>query len=158
MAKRARMRFPAPLTEILQEGLKGLGIAERLREAGIWSIWPEVVGPTVAARAQPLRIINGTLTVAVSSGPWMQELNFLKAMMRQKLNERLGGEVVRDIILRSGKVTKIAAPVEDVVAPDIQLTPEQLARIEMESGSIADDETRAAFEELMKASLKARRS
>lgn len=90
MAKRSRMRHPRLLSDLLEDGLKELGIAGRLREAAIWRIWPEVVGPAVASRAQPLRIIDGALTVAVSSGPWMQELSFLKEMIKQKLNARLG--------------------------------------------------------------------
>lgn len=153
MAKRARMRFPRPLSELLGESLQGLAMGERLREADIWRIWPEVVGSVVASRAQPLRIINGTLTVAVSSGPWMQELIFLKAIMQQKLNERLGCEVVREIILKSGRIPPPAAAVVDETPPRKKLDPEQLARIEQEATAIADEETRLAFAELMKASL-----
>src|SRR5262245_54388193 len=106
MTKRTRMRFPRPLPELLREELAGLGLAERLREAEIWGMWPDVVGAVVASRAQPLRIINGTLTVAVSSAPWMQQLRFLTGMIREKLNQRLGGEIVREIVLRPGKVVE----------------------------------------------------
>lgn len=157
MAKRSRMRFPALLAEVLDDGLKGLGIAGRLREASIWAIWPEVVGKTIASRAQPVRIIDGTLTVAVSSGPWMQELTFLKGMMLQKLNARLGGEVVREIVLRSGRVVPPAPPEEDAPRVPKQLSREQQAWIEAEAEAIEDEETRAAFVELMKASLSTER-
>ncbi len=104
MAKRSRMSFPKPLPGLLQESFQTLGLAERLRDAEIWRVWPEVVGAVVAARAQPLRIINGTLTVAVSSAPWMQELRFMTGMMREKLNNCLGSEVVREIVLKAGRV------------------------------------------------------
>ena len=153
MAKRARMRFPRPLSELLVESLQGKVMAERLREADIWRIWPEVVGPVVASRAQPVRIINGTLTVAVSSGPWMQELTFLKAIMQQKLNDRLEGNVVREIILKSGRIPRPAADAEDDAPRRKKLDKAQLGRIEQESAAIADEETRLAFAELMKASL-----
>lgn len=150
MAKRARMRYPRPLAELLRDGFKGLGLAERLREADIWRIWPAVVGPAVARRAQPLRIMNGALTVAVSSGPWMQELTFLKGMMRQKLNEQLGGDVVTEIILTSGRVTEPLPPAEDETPPRKRLTSRQLAAIEAQAAAIPDPETRQAFVELMK--------
>ena len=153
MAKRARMKFPQPLTNLLAQELKGLGLAERLREAEIWRLWPEVVGQAVASRAQPLRIINGTLTVAVSSGPWMQELTFLKTMMQEKLNERLGSEVVRAIILKSGKVASHIAPEEPSPPPKKKLTARQLAFITEQAAAIPDAETRAAFAALMKASF-----
>lgn len=152
------MRFPRPLSELLREELQGRGLAERLREADIWRIWPDVVGRAISSRAQPLRIINGTLTVAVSSGPWMQELSFLKGMMKDKLNERLGGEVVREIVLKSGKVEIIAAaPPEEEPRPRKHLTADQLALIDAQAAAIADPETREAFVDLMRASMETSR-
>ena len=153
MAKRARMPFPRPLPALIQESLRGLGLAERLREAEIWRIWPDVVGATVAARAQPLRIINGTLTVAVSSAPWIQELRFMTGMMREKLNSSLGGEVVREIVLKAGRIQKTVADSDSEVPPPKPLTAAQLALIDQQSSAIADPEARQAFAELMKASL-----
>ncbi|NTW80626.1 MAG: DUF721 domain-containing protein, partial [Geobacteraceae bacterium] len=104
MQKRPKMSFPRPLSGLMQESLVGLGLAERLHEAEIWRIWPEVVGATLACRARPLRIINGILTVAVSSAPWIQELRFMTTMMKEKLNSRLGAELVREIVLKAGRV------------------------------------------------------
>ena len=147
------MPYPRPLPGLLQECLHGLGLAERLREAEIWRIWPEVVGATVAARAQPLRIINGTLTLAVSSAPWIQELRFMTGMMKEKLNKSLGGEVVREILLKAGKVQDTVIDAEPEMPPKKTLTAAQLALIDEQSSAITDPEARLAFAELMKASL-----
>lgn len=151
------MPFPRPLSGLVQENLVGLGLAERLREAEIWRIWPDVVGAALATRACPVRIINGTLTVAVSSAPWMQELRFMTAMMKEKLNSCLGAEVVREIVLKAGRVDQPSAEVQDDIVPTISLTAKQLALIEAEAASITDPETRQAFVELMRASLEQQR-
>ena len=155
MVKRPRMSSPKPLSELLQDGLKGIVLGERLREADIWRLWPEVVGSAIAVRAEPIRIINGTLTIAVSSGPWMQELTFLKKMLKAKLNDSLGGEVVKEIVLKSGNVSKTATTDNDenTPLPPKKLTARQLALITEQSSAIPDDETRKAFTDLMKASL-----
>jgi hypothetical protein len=117
-----------------------------------------VVGPVIAARAQPLRIINGTLTVGVSSGPWMQELTFLKGMLKDKLNQRLGGEIVKEITLKSGKVEKgVQSPVDEPPRKK-RLSARQLALIEEQCAGIPDPETREAFAALMRASLESTRS
>ena len=147
------MSFPRSLPGLLQESLQGLGLAERLRAAEIWRVWADVVGVPIATRAQPLRIINGTLTVAVSSAPWMQELRFMTGMIKDKLNSRLGAEVVREITLKAGKVEAPAleAPEEDL--PKKRLTLRQKALIEEHSSPITDPEIRQAFAELMKASM-----
>jgi len=153
MQKRPKMSFPRPLSGLVQESLAGLGLYERLREAEIWRIWPEVVGATLACRARPLRIINGTLTVAVSSAPWIQELRFMTTMMKEKLNSRLGAELVREIVLKAGRVDTPPDEVPEKIIATIQLNPQQLAHIEAEAASIEDPDTRQAFIELMQASL-----
>jgi hypothetical protein len=152
------MRFPLPLGVVACQEFTVLGLADRLREADIWRLWPEVVGPTISARAMPLRIIKGTLTVVVSSGPWKQELGFLKGMMRDKLNDRLGGEVVKDIILKSGKVEQFSETSSKEISRKKRLTARQLACIDEQSASIADPEIREAFIALMKASLEGAKS
>jgi hypothetical protein len=147
------MSFPKPLADLLQEGLATAGLAGKLREVDIWRHWPEVVGPVVASRAQPLRIINGTLYVTVTSGPWIQELSFLKGMIKEKLNERLRGEVVREIVLRSGRVAVAEkAPADDMPLKKA-LTPSQEAYIAQQSAAIVDPEIREAFAALMRASF-----
>jgi len=153
MSKRPRMSFPRPLSGVMQESLAGLGLAERLREAEIWRIWPDIVGEALASRAYPVRIINGTLTVAVSSAPWMQELRFMTAMMKEKLNCCLGAEIVREIVLKAGRVDKPPAEVPDEIITVLPLTLQQLSLIEAQSAAIEDPETRLAFIELMKASM-----
>ena len=158
MAKRTRMRFPQLLPDLLQKQLAGLGLAERLREVEIWRLWPEVVGPVVASRAQPLRIINGTLTIVVSSAAWMQELRFLATMMKEKLNDRLGAGLIKEIVLRPGMVEKEAtSAATDEPAPPKVLSERQKAFIAEQSAGISDPEIRAAFAALIRTSLESGR-
>jgi hypothetical protein len=147
------MAFPRPLSGIIQDSLTGLGLSDRLREAEIWRIWPDVVGAAISCRACPVRIINGVLTVAVSSAPWMQELRFMTAMMKEKINNRLGVEVVRDIVLKAGRVLAPPAELVEEVPHIHTLTPLQIARIEEQASSIKEPDTRQAFIELMKSSM-----
>ncbi|QEM69036.1 DUF721 domain-containing protein [Geobacter sp. FeAm09] len=158
MARRTRMRFPQPLPDLLKQQMAGLGVAERLREVEIWRLWPEVVGPAVASRAQPLRIINGTLTVAVSSAAWMQELRFLTTMMKQKLNEQLGAELIREIVLRPGTFEKTLSDVEDEPEPPRTLSEQQRMFVAEQAAGIADPEIREAFAALMTTSFERGRS
>ena len=157
MPKRPRMSFPRPLTGLVQESLVGLGLAERLREAEIWRIWPDVVGAALACRARPLRIINGTLTVAVSSAPWMQELRFMTAMMKEKLNNCLGADVVLEIVLKAGRVDMPSAEAPEEEAPFAPLTPHQQALIDEQAALVSDPDTRQALIELMQTSMEQRR-
>ena len=75
----------------------------------------------------------------------------MTAMMKEKLNNRLGGEVIRDIVLKAGKVATpaVEAPEEPIAATP--LTPQQQEMIETQAALIADPETRQALVELMQA-------
>jgi len=74
--------------EVLDKSLKRLDLAPRLDDYGVWPIWNEIVGGTIARNAQPEKIRNGTLFVKVSSPVWMQQLQFMKEMIADKLNHR----------------------------------------------------------------------
>ncbi len=157
MAKRPKMKFPAPLGSILRREMGSTVLAERLREIEIWRIWPQVVGETVASRATPLRIIKGVLTVAVSSGPWMQELRFMTQMMREKLNQALGAELVTSIVLKTGaRPPQVTEAVEEIPRKK-RLTARQLNYINEQSAALPDPELQQVFAELMKASYQASR-
>ena len=77
----------------------------------------------------------------------------MTAMMKEKLNSCLGAEVVREIVLKAGRVEKPPAEVPDEIITVLPLTSHQLSLIEAQSAAIEDPETRLAFIELMKASM-----
>ncbi len=68
----------------------------------MWGVWKEVVGETVARHARPSKIQKGLLFVSVSNSMWMQELQFLKEMVKEKINGRLGRPVIKDIFFVLG--------------------------------------------------------
>jgi predicted nucleic acid-binding Zn ribbon protein len=54
--------------------------------ASVLTDWAERVGPQIAAVTEPLRVSEGTLFVAVSTSPWMMELNLMKAELMRHVN------------------------------------------------------------------------
>jgi hypothetical protein len=77
-----------------------------------------VVGAAIAARAEPVGLRDGVLSVRVQGAAWMQELQFAKDDIRARLNQRLGGERIRDMYFVSGTVTRpTPAPARPVHVP-----------------------------------------
>jgi predicted nucleic acid-binding Zn ribbon protein len=95
----ARDGRPARLGDVLRAALARLPDALRLADHALWSHWDAVVGPVVAAHARPHRLRRGVLTVHVDGPEWMQELQFQKQDLRERLNARLGRPAVREIYL-----------------------------------------------------------
>lgn len=138
--------------DILKHSLKRLDLSGRLSEYGVWPIWNETVGSTIARNAQPEKIRNGTLFVKVTSPIWMQQLQYVKEMIAEKLNKGLGGEVVKNIFFFVGKIDP--APPEPV-AEDLAATEESSqAKPQLQYEylqSINDPEIRRALKKLFAA-------
>jgi hypothetical protein len=52
----------------------------------LWRKWDEVVGPTISAQSMPVGFVNGMLYVWVKNAVWMNEMLFLAAPIRDKVN------------------------------------------------------------------------
>src|ERR671914_463798 len=127
MAKKIHHKADATerLGDLLQQSLSRLEVAPQLEAYAVWPVWNEVVGKPVARNAQPERIRNGTLFVKVSSPVWMQQLQFMKDLMAEKLNQRLRAAVVKNIFFFVGK---LSSSEPDGAAEAEQLAPQPASR------------------------------
>lgn len=135
--------------QVLDLSLKRLDLTPRLDEYRVWPIWNEVVGKIIANNAQPEKIRNGTLFVKVTSPVWMQQLQFMKELIAEKLNQRLKGELVKTIFFMVGRID----------APENESAPESAANLVNQSPrqidekflqAIDDPEVREAFKKLLR--------
>src|SRR5436190_18050373 len=83
--------------------------------AAIWRAWEEAVGSQIARRAQPVRLRGRTLIVAVSSAPWMQEMQLLKPRLRDAINAQLAKPLVGDLFFVLSEELDAAAPAETAI-------------------------------------------
>jgi hypothetical protein len=113
--------------------------------------WAKVVGPQVAGAAQAVAIKNGSsLLVRTKSNVWANELSLLKTDILRRINNVLGGDVIKDLRFEIGALSPVAAEAGDVrpsadELDGIHLSHEALARIAKSSSDIADEEMRAAI-------------
>jgi predicted nucleic acid-binding Zn ribbon protein len=95
---------PAAATNTLVPAvMKRLGLEQRLQQSQVFFLWPQIVGTDIAHHAQPVSLRNGLLVVVVDHPVWLQELaRYHKALLLQKVRERVGKQTVRDIAFRIG--------------------------------------------------------
>jgi predicted nucleic acid-binding Zn ribbon protein len=84
---------------ILRKTLKELGIERHIQQYEALLVWPHVVGEKIASITEPKNIVKGKLFIKVENAAWRNELVFLKTALIEKLNQRLGSCVVKDIIM-----------------------------------------------------------
>jgi len=137
---------------ILEKTLKKFDLEIKIKEGKIWEIWDEAVGPTVARNAQPESIRGRVLFVRVSTSAWMQQLQFIKERIIEKLNQSLGKTLVKSISFRLGTILS-RSPVESEAKkefpPSLELDPESLKTIEETVSSLKDEATKDLVKSLM---------
>lgn len=143
------MRRPAAIAELLPRVTQGKEVGRRLEEAKIWRLWDDAVGEVVAANARPLAFRDGTLTVAVTSAPWMQQLTFLKPQLVSSLNARLGSDLVRDIYLKAGRPPRTETSLPPARRPTRTLSTAEHEEIARQSMAAGDPELASLVANLM---------
>jgi len=59
--------------------------------------WAKAVGDEIASRTRPMRLVQGTLTVAADNAVWANQLGYMSEQLRESLNALLGEETVSHI-------------------------------------------------------------
>lgn len=101
-----KSKAPEPVNAVLERVLGSLNLGLKVKQYRIWDVWNSVVGEAIARQAQPQQIRAMVLWVTVSNSTWMQQLEFMKRQIVERINERIGETVIRDIRFRIGEITK----------------------------------------------------
>ena len=88
-----------PLGELIKEFYEQHRGSDYLDEVKLINSWPKVVGPFIASHTIDLCIKNQVLFVRVDSDALRSELGYSKSLLIRNLNELVGKEVVREIVL-----------------------------------------------------------
>lgn len=82
-----RRTAPRPLAAALRRAVRGAEPATLI--ARVQSAWPEVAGPALSERAEPVAEREGIVTVRCEDATWAQELELLGPDLLRRLNARL---------------------------------------------------------------------
>jgi hypothetical protein len=144
------MKKPQPLRSILEKTLKTLEIDVPLKTYTILGAWNEIVGESVAVHSQPRSIRNRILFIDVSHPTWMQQLQFLKPTLLEKVNTFLGEPLIQDIRFKLGKISPtIPAPPKTLLIEDEKLDKATLNRIESIVQKIDDKDLRKSVRDVL---------
>jgi hypothetical protein len=146
---RKRLHFPISISDLLAGSFRGKPLEKRLGEVEIWRVWDRVAGKQIASKARPSKLYGGVLTVVVSSAPWMQQLNFLKRDLVERLNAATGGDLIKDIYLKAGRISHSQPGPSDGNAGKRRLTAAEKEEITAATESVKDPGLRQAFAGLM---------
>jgi hypothetical protein len=88
------------LAEALKDYITEMNMGGKLSEVGVINSWEEIVGKAISSRTSKIYMKDHILFVHLSSSVVRNELLMLRDVLKAKLNEKAGSEVVKDIVLR----------------------------------------------------------
>ncbi|MHB1455736.1 MAG: DUF721 domain-containing protein [Armatimonadota bacterium] len=103
-------KYSHPLGSILSGALNNTEMGTKIKENTCLLVWDEVVGDHISSASQPDFVKDGILFVLTKSPVWANELSFYKNEIIQNLNRKVGGNVIREIIFKAGKISAKKKP------------------------------------------------
>jgi len=144
------MEKPKPIRSILEKTLKDLEIDVPLKSYSIWGAWKEIVGDSIAHQTHPRAIRNQILFIDVSHPTWIQQLQFLKSQLLEKINGFLGEPLIQDIRFKLGKIPPtLSTPDKTHFLGDEKLDQMTLNQIEDLLQKIDDGEVRKGLRDIL---------
>jgi hypothetical protein len=144
--------YPRPLADLVNRCLGEVFAKEGFASADIVAHWPEIVGPEIAAHAEPMKLKwprggeeegrPATLVLRVE-GPAAVEIQHLAAVILERVNRFFGWRAVDRITLRQAPLARRAR-----ARPASAPSPEAMARVAADLPDIADEGLRAALSRL----------
>ncbi len=144
------MPKPKSLHSVLDDALASLGLQGPMKSYSIWGSWKKIVGDSIASNAQPFAVRNQILFLEVSHPTWIQQLQFLKPTLLEKVNSFLGEPLVRDIRFRLGKIRAPRGPARESSSWKEELVdPKTLSRLEDLLQNVKEGETRETLRKVL---------
>ena len=95
-----RLNNDETLKDALQRFSNDRQFKTKLRQAKINSLWPELMGSAIANYTSEIVVRNRILYLRINSSSLKQELTYGKEKILNLINEELGEEFLKDVIIR----------------------------------------------------------
>jgi hypothetical protein len=88
------------LGDALKDFVQNSKLKNGIRAAQIEEVWSEIMGVTVAKYTDKIYIFNQKLFIETTIGPLKNELGFQKSQIIQRVNEKMGENVITEVIIK----------------------------------------------------------
>lgn len=75
-------------------------LAPQLNETRIKMLWNKLMGKTIVTYTSNIAVRKNILYLTIISAPLKQELSYAKDKIRSLLNEEMGEEYIKDVVIR----------------------------------------------------------
>ena len=88
------------MKEAMKQFLNQSRLKGDLQALQIEEVWEKLMGKTIAKYTESIKIIHHTLYITTNMAPLKQELVYQKENILKRVNEALGENTVKDVIIK----------------------------------------------------------
>ncbi len=93
-----KKRQAEELKTLIYQFLRQEGLETPLNEYRAVASWQEVAGPTVAKATSNVQLRNSTLYIKITTPALRQDLTMRRTQLASTINEKVGAQVVKQIV------------------------------------------------------------
>jgi predicted nucleic acid-binding Zn ribbon protein len=97
MDDRKRSSNETSLGEVIDKLMRAYRLDGKMKELDILDAWPEMMGLAVSNRTKSISISNKVLYLTMDSAVMRDELLHGKQIIIQRINEKAGCELIKDV-------------------------------------------------------------
>jgi predicted nucleic acid-binding Zn ribbon protein len=88
------------LGDALKQFVQTSKLKNGIRAAQIEEVWLELMGATIAKYTDKIYIFDQKLFIQTSVGPLKNELGFQKKQIIERVNEKMGENIINDVVIK----------------------------------------------------------
>jgi predicted nucleic acid-binding Zn ribbon protein len=88
------------LQEAMKDMLQEYRLKPRFDETRVKMLWEKLMGKTIATYTSNISVKKNVLHLTILSAPLKHELSYAKDKIKNLLNEEMGEEYIKDVIIR----------------------------------------------------------
>ncbi|WP_378176634.1 DUF721 domain-containing protein [Aquimarina sp. SS2-1] len=88
------------ISDVLKEFVNNNNLQKGLDKVEVRDVWEQIMGPAINKYTRNIKLDRETLYIELTSSVLREELSYGKEKIKNNLNEALGRELIKKLILR----------------------------------------------------------
>lgn len=133
------------IAEVLPRVSRDNGWERQLDLHSVFPNWGKLAGEEIAEHARPLKIEKAVLWLEVENSAWLQQIQYVKPELLERLNDFLKLSTLKDIKMVLPKSEWRQAPPSSPKVTFVRPNPEKIAQFQRQAECVADEKCREAL-------------